>query len=80
MNRTMKLPVMKSASERLGDIKDEIKEQYEELHEEQERERRIRHRLRIREFYGGDVPATRKERELYIGVYITRKVFRSVKL
>ena len=78
MNRTMKLPVMKRAAERLGDIKDEIKEQYEELHEEQERERRIRRRRRIREFYGGDVPATSKERELYIGLYITRKVFRGI--
>ena len=78
MNRTMKIPVMKRVAERLGDIKDEIKEQYEELHEEQAEERRIRRRRRIREFYGGDVPATRKERELYIAIYVTRKVFRGL--
>lgn len=78
MNRTMKLPVMKRAAERLGDIKDEIKEQYDELYEEQREERRRRHRQRVREFYCGNPPATRKERELYIGIYVTRQVFRGL--
>ena len=78
MNRTMKIPVMKKVAERLGDIRDEIKEQYDELYEEQREERRRRHRQRVREFYCGNPPATRKERELYIGIYVTRQVFRGL--
>ena len=78
MNRTMKIPVMKKVAERLGDIRDEIKEQYDELYEEQREERRRRHRQRVREFYCGNPPVTRKERELYIGIYVTRQVFRGL--
>lgn len=78
MNRTVKIPVMKKVTERLEDIRDEIKEECDLLYAEQREERRRRHRRRILEFYGGVVPATRKERELYIGIAVTKKIFRGI--